>query len=285
MPETTPTQFPPGPWPQPDDPDLSEAFPGIDQTGAEVLVRVPAERAATILLDGQEVVTLMTVGDHPRDLALGYLLNQGLLDPGETVLSIDVDRAAGRIAVTTGHLVDRDERLAGRLVRAGCGQGTSVGLAGAEIAVRSVPAAPLRTSWLHEILRRVNTAPSLYLAAGSIHGCVLAQGPEVLCYMEDVGRHNAIDKVAGWMARTGIPAADAILYTTGRLTAEMVMKVLRMGVPVAVSRSGFTTSGLDLGRRAGLLMVARARGKRFVVVSGAERMVFDRVPVEGGGGA
>jgi FdhD protein len=139
-----------------------------------------------------------------------------------------------------------------------------------------LPQTPFRTSWLYRLTSAINTTPSLYLEAGAIHGCVLAQGDKPLVYMEDVGRHNAVDKIAGWMFANRIDPADKVFYTTGRLTSEMVIKTVRMGIPVLVSRSGFTAWGVELARKAGLTLIGRARGKRFVALAGTDRIVFDQ---------
>jgi FdhD protein len=158
----------------------------------------------------------------------------------------------------------------------GCAQGTVFGDLMEALENVTLPKAELRTSWLYALTHRINTTPSLYLEAGAIHGCVLAHEDKPLVYMEDVGRHNAVDKIAGWMFKQGVPAHDKIFYTTGRLTSEMVIKTVRMGIPILVSRSGFTAWGVELARKANLTLVGRARGKRFVALAGEERIVFDQ---------
>ena len=264
--------------PRPDDPRLTEGVRGVDHTGAAIDVRVPVERTLTLYLNGQEIVTMMTINDHPEYLALGYLINQYMLKPGDVVTAVEYDDDLQVVVVRTEAGTRYEEKLKKRTLTSGCAQGTAFGdlLEAMEDIV--LPAAELRTSWLYRITKRVNTTPSIYLAAGSIHGCVLCREGDPVCYMEDVGRHNAVDKISGWMYRNGVDPADKIMYTTGRLTSEMVIKTVRMGIPVLVSRSGFTAWGVDLARKAGLTLVGRARGKRFIAVSGEDRIVFDLDP-------
>jgi FdhD protein len=262
----------------PADPRLTQAVAGIDHTGAPAESRVPMERPLTIYLNGTEIVTAMTIGDHPNELALGFLLNQAMLPDASAVTGIDHDAELGVVVVRTETVTDFQEKLRKRTQTSGCAQGTSFGDLMDSLEGIQLPATPLRTSELYALTHDINTMPSIYLEAGAIHGCVLAQGPRVLAYLEDVGRHNAVDKIAGWMALAGITPGDKLLYTTGRLTSEMVIKTVRMGVPILVSRSGFTAWGVDLARQAGLTLIGRARGKRFLALSGAERIVFDADP-------
>jgi FdhD protein len=262
----------------PKDPRLTRAVAGIDHTGAAAEGRVPEERALTIYLNGQEIVTAMTIGDHPEFLALGFLLNQGMLTRSDTVSAVDFDEELMVVVVRTAARTDFEEKLRKRTQTSGCAQGTTFGDLMERLEGITLPPTKLRTSALYRLLHQVNTMPSIYLEAGAIHGCVLAEGDRPLAYFEDVGRHNAVDKLAGWMWREGITPDDKILYTTGRLTSEMVIKTVRMGIPALVSRSGFTAWGVDLARQAGLTLIGRARGKRFLAVSGAERIVFDADP-------
>ena len=181
------------------------------------------------------------------------------------------------MVVRTRRQTDFEAKLRKRTQTSGCAQGTVFGDLMEELDhVRLDPAARVRTSWLYQLTRKINTSPSLYLKAGAIHGCVLAQQDKVLVYMEDVGRHNAVDKIAGYMFLNKIRPEDKIFYTTGRLTSEMVIKTVRMGIPILVSRSGFTAWGVELARKANLTLIGRARGKRFVALSGADRIVFDQ---------
>jgi FdhD protein len=262
--------------PDPLDPRLSEAVTGIDQAGNSVQTRVVVERPLTLYLNAREIVTMMTIGDHPEYLALGYLLNQGMLTAQDEVTSIDYDPEIDVVVVRTPQATDFEDKLRKKTLTSGCAQGTAFGDLLEAIETATLPHAELRTSWLYALTHQINVTPSLYLEAGAIHGCVLCRRDQPLVYMEDVGRHNAVDKVAGYMFRHGLPGGDKIFYTTGRLTSEMVIKTVRMGIPILVSRSGFTAWGVELARKAGLTLIGRARGKRFISLSGAERIVFDQ---------
>ena len=262
--------------PDPDDERLSEAVDGIDQSGAAVETRVVAERPLTLYLNGQEIVTMMTIGDHPDLLATGYLRNQGMLADDDVITEIEHDEELEVVVVRTERQTDFEEKMKKKVRTSGCAQGTMFGdvMAGFD-AVELSKTARIKTSWLYELTKKINQTPSLYLTAGAIHGCVLCEGDNPLVYMEDVGRHNAVDKIAGWMWLNKVPAADKIFYTTGRLTSEMVIKTVMMEIPILVSRSGFTAWGVELAKKAGLTLIGRARGKRFVALSGHERIVFD----------
>jgi FdhD protein len=262
--------------PNPADPRLTERVSGVDQTGAPVTTSVTVERALTIYLNAQEIVTAMTIGDYPDYLAIGYLLNQNMLRADDVVTGVDYDEDLAVAVVRTERQTDYEEKMKKRVQTSGCAQGTVFGDLMEVIEGANLPRAPLRTSWLYALTQAINTTPSLYLEAGAIHGCVLAQQDRPLVYMEDVGRHNAVDKIAGWMFQHRVAANDKIFYTTGRLTSEMVIKTVRMGIPILVSRSGFTAWGVELARKAGLTLIGRARGKRFVALAGEDRIVFDQ---------
>src|SRR6266513_42628 len=262
--------------PDPLDPRLTEGVRGTDQTGAPIEPRVTVVRALTIFLNSQEIVTAMTINDYPQYLALGYLLNQNMLLADDVVTGIDYDEELGVVVVRTKRKTDYEKKLKKKVQTSGCAQGTVFGDLMEALENVQLPAAELRTSWLYALAQSINTTPSIYLEAGAIHGCVLAQADRALVYMEDVGRHNAVDKIAGWMFKHGVPAHDKIFYTTGRLTSEMVIKTVRMGIPILISRSGFTAWGVELARKANLTLVGRARGKRFVALAGEERIVFDQ---------
>jgi len=264
--------------PDPSDPRLTERVSGIDQSGAAVTTSVTVERALTIYLNAQEIVTAMTIGDYPDYLAIGYLLNQNMLQPDDIVTGVDHDEDLAVAVVRTERQTDYEEKLKKKVQTSGCAQGTTFGDLMEVIEGAKLPAATLRTSWLYALTHTINTTPSLYLEAGAIHGCVLAREDRALVYMEDVGRHNAVDKIAGWMFQNRVPAHDKIFYTTGRLTSEMVIKTVRMGIPILVSRSGFTAWGVELARKAGLTLIGRASGKRFVALAGEDRIVFDQDP-------
>lgn len=284
-----PTADPAGPdgpavVPNPDDPRLTEAVTGIDHEGNRVETRVVVERPLTLYLNGQEIVTNMTIGDHPEYLAVGYLLNQNMLRADDRITGIDYDDDIETIVVRTERSTNFEEKLKKKVRTSGCAQGTVFGDLMEKFEDVSLPAeARLHTSWLYALTKAINTMPSLYLAAGAIHGCVLCQGDKPLIYMEDVGRHNAVDKIAGYMHLNGIAPDDKIFYTTGRLTSEMVIKTVQMGIPILVSRSGFTAWGVDLARQAGLTLIGRAKGRRFIALSGEERIVFDGAPPEAEG--
>ena len=262
--------------PDPLDPRLTERVAGIDRTGQPIETRVTVERALTIFLNAQEIVTAMTINDYPEYLALGYLINQHMLLPDDTVTGIDYDEELAVVVVRTKRKTDYEKKLKKKVQTSGCAQGTVFGDLMEALENVTLPHSVLRTSWLYALTHKINTTPSLYLEAGAIHGCVLAQEDRPLVYMEDVGRHNAVDKIAGWMFQHRIAAHDKIFYTTGRLTSEMVIKTVRMGIPILVSRSGFTAWGVELARKANLTLVGRARGKRFVALAGEQRIVFDQ---------
>ncbi len=262
--------------PTPDDPRLSVTVPGIDQTGAAIETAVVTERPLTLFLNAREIVTMMTIGDHPDLLAVGYLLNQNMLKPDDEITAIEHAEDIDTIVVRTKRQTDYEEKLRKKTQTSGCAQGTIFGDLMEEFdKIELDRNARLKTSWLYTLARKINTEPSLYLKAGAIHGCVLARQDRVLVYMEDVGRHNAVDKIAGYMFLNKIVPHDKIFYTTGRLTSEMVIKTVKMRIPILLSRSGFTAWGVDLANKAGLTLIGRARGKRFVALAGTGRIIFD----------
>jgi len=261
--------------PDPTDPRLTKRVSGVDHTGAAVETSVTVERPLTLYLNRQEIVTMMTILDRPEDLALGYLLNQGMLRPDAVVTGVDYDEDLGVVVVRTPERTDFEEKLRKKTLTSGCAQGTAFGDLMEGFAEVRLAKAELRTTWLYRLLHRINTLPTLYLEAGAIHGCALCVRDRPVVYMEDVGRHNAVDKIAGWMFRHRESPDDKIFYTTGRLTSEMVIKTVRMGIPILVSRSGFTAWGVELAKEAGLTLIGRCKGKRFVALAGQERIVFD----------
>jgi FdhD protein len=262
--------------PDPKDPRLTERVTGIDQTGASVDTAVTVERALTIFLNSQEIVTAMTIGDYPDYLAIGYLLNQHMQRADDVITGVDYDEELAVVVVRTKRKTNYEKKLKKKVQTSGCAQGTVFGDLMEALENVTLPDAELRTSWLYTLTHKVNTTPSLYLEAGAIHGCVLAERDRPLVYMEDVGRHNAVDKIAGWMFQHRVRPEDKIFYTTGRLTSEMVIKAVRMGIPILISRSGFTAWGVELARKANLTLIGRARGKRFVALAGESRIVFDQ---------
>jgi FdhD protein len=262
--------------PTPEDPRLSRLVPGIDHTGTEVITSVVTEKPLTLFLNAREIVTMMTIGDHPDLLAVGYLLNQNMLKDDDEITAIEHAVDIDTIVVRTKRQTDYEEKLRKKTQTSGCAQGTVFGDLMEEFdKIVLNPQARLKTSWLYTLTKKINTEPSLYLKAGAIHGCVLAQEDRVLVYMEDVGRHNAVDKIAGYMFLNKVRPDDKMFYTTGRLTSEMVIKTVKMRIPILLSRSGFTAWGVDLANKAGLTLVGRARGKRFVALAGTGRIVFD----------
>jgi FdhD protein len=266
--------------PDPADPRLTQQVSGRDQDGNLVDAAVVVERPLTLFLNGQEIVTMMTIGDYPDYLAVGYLLNQNMLHHDDEIEGVDYDDELEVVVVRTARETDYEDKLKKKTHTSGCAQGTAFGDLMEKFDEIDLPAdAKLKTSWLYELTKKINTSPSLYLEAGAIHGSVLCHEGRPLIYMEDVGRHNAVDKIAGYMLLHGIDAADKIFYTTGRLTSEMVIKTVQMGIPILVSRSGFTAWGVDLAREANLTLIGRARGKRFLALAGEGRIVYD---TEGG---
>ncbi len=265
--------------PHPEDPRLTRRVDGVDQDGQAIETSVPVERPLTLFLNSREIVTMMTIGDYPDYLAVGYLINQNMLGPGDEITAIDYDEEIDTVVVRTRKETDFEDKLKKKTLTSGCAQGTVFGdvLESFET-IELDKDAQVRTSWIYALAKKINTSPSLYLEAGAIHGCVLCEGDRPLIYMEDVGRHNAIDKIAGYMHLKGVSPAGKMFYTTGRLTSEMVIKCVQMGVPILISRSGFTAWGVELARTVGLTLVGRAKGKRFIALSGAERIVYDADP-------
>ncbi|WP_229836862.1 formate dehydrogenase accessory sulfurtransferase FdhD [Aliiroseovarius zhejiangensis] len=264
--------------PLPADPRLTRAVDGFDETGAPVHVSVVEERPLTIFLNKREIVTAMTIGDYPEYLALGFLRNQGMLSDDDQITGVDYDEDIDTVVVRTEVVTDYEDKLARKTRTSGCAVGTVFGDMMEGLEGLTLPAAPLKTSWLYALAQKINRTPSLYLEAGAIHGTVLCQEDRPLVYMEDVGRHNAVDKVAGWMLSESVTGADKILYTTGRLTSEMVIKTAQMGIPVLVSRSGFTAWGVEIAREVGLTLIGRMRGQRFTCLSGEDRLIRDMDP-------
>ncbi|EAR50376.1 formate dehydrogenase accessory protein FdhD [Oceanicola granulosus HTCC2516] len=261
--------------PDPDGPRLTRALTGHDETGRAVEARVIEERPLTIFLNGREIVTAMTIGDYPEYLALGFLKNQGMLASGTAITGVEFDEELETVVVRTAAETDFEAKLQKKTRTSGCAVGTVFGDMMEGLEGLTLPPLEVRTSELYALSQRINRTPSLYLEAGAIHGTVLCRGARPLVYMEDVGRHNAVDKVAGWMLSEGVGAADKLLYTTGRLTSEMVIKCALMGIPALASRSGFTAWGVEIARQVGLTLVGRLKGRRFLCLSGEERLVRD----------
>lgn len=262
--------------PDPNDPRLSRAVEGVDETGQPKAISVIEERPLTIYLNSQEIVTAMTIGDHPEYLALGFLLNQGMLTARDQVTGIDYDEELEVAVVRTAGMTNVEDKLEKKTRTSGCAVGTVFGDMMAGLEGLSLPDTPVHTSTFYDLSFQINHTPSLYMETGAIHGTALCQDRQILAYMEDVGRHNAVDKIAGWMHQNNISAQDKVLYTTGRLTSEMVIKTSLMGIPTLISRSGFTAWGVDIARQVGLTLIGRMRGRKFTCLSGQHRLVYDQ---------
>jgi len=267
--------------PDPDHPKLTERVQGVDQLGEKIETSVTVERPLTLFLNAREIVTMMTICDYPEYLAVGYLVNQNMISDDDEITSIDYEEDIETVVVRTTSETDFEDKLTKKTLTSGCAQGTQFGDMMEKFDTVTLPEnAVVKTSWLYALTHKINTVPSLYLGAGAIHGCVLCQNDRPLIYMEDVGRHNAVDKIAGYMFMHKISGVDKIFYTTGRLTSEMVIKTVQMGIPILVSRSGFTAWGVQLARQIGMTLIGRARGKRFMALSGDGRIEFDMMPDE-----
>lgn len=264
--------------PDPQAPRLTRAVRGVDHDGLETTIRVVEERPLTIYLNSQEIVTAMTIGDYPEYLALGFLRNQRMLRDDDEIERVDYDEELETVVVRTKRKTDYEDKMRRKTRTSGCAVGTVFGDMMEGLEGVTLPQTQVRTSWLYALSSKINRTPSLYLDAGAIHGTVLCQGDRPLVYMEDVGRHNAVDKIAGWMLSEGISADDKILYTTGRLTSEMVIKTAMMGIPVLASRSGFTAWGVEIAEQIGLTLVGRMKGRRFICLSGEDRLIRDADP-------
>ena len=268
---------------------LTRAVEVVNEHGQTRQLEIPAERPLTVYVDKRELVTLMTLGAHPEWLVLGYLLNQRLIRAATEVESITVDWEVGAAAVKTHHgIADLSEKTAKRVVTTGCGQGSVFGDLMTDVDSIALPEATLTQSALYGIVNTIRLHDSVYKAAGSVHGCALFQGDTLLMFVEDVGRHNAIDAIAGWMAlqpsdssaespqqRSGLRADNKVFYTTGRLTSEMVIKSAQMGVPIVISRSGITQMGHAVAQRLNLCAIGRATNKRFLCFSAPQRLVLE----------
>ncbi|WP_432257945.1 formate dehydrogenase accessory sulfurtransferase FdhD [Cupriavidus sp. TMH.W2] len=252
---------------------LIEEVEVVDEQGRVRAAYLPGERPLTVYLDKRELVTLMTLGGAPEHLVLGYLRNQRLVESIEDIAAVQVDWETESAAVTTRNGVDRiEERTARRVVTTGCGQGTVFGSLLDEVdSIRLPVGATLDQDTLYGIIDTIRLQQSVYKQAGSVHGCALFQGTELLMFVEDVGRHNAVDAIAGRMWLEGMTGGDKIFYTTGRLTSEMVIKGAQMGIPFLLSRSGVTQMGYQMARRVNLTLFARCTGKHFLLYTGRER--------------
>ena len=256
--------------------NLTESIECLNESGENIRLPVVKEIPLTIYLNKQEIVTAMTLGDMPDLLAVGYLLNQNMLKRDDVISGIDYDEDLQVVIVRTERKTNYEKKMEKKIRTSGCAVGTVYGdIMDDFSSVNLDKKTKIKTSWIYTISKKVNTRPSLYLKAGALHGCVLCQKDSPLIYVEDVGRHNAVDKIAGWMFLNKENANDKIFYTTGRLTSEMVIKTVQMGIPILISRSGFTESGVKLARQAGLTLIGRAKGKRMIIANGVDRVNFD----------
>ena len=255
---------------------LTKEIDGINEAGETIKLPVVNEVPLTIYLNKQEIVTAMTLGDMPDLLAVGYLLNQNMLKRNDVISEVTYDEELQVVIVRTKRKTNYEKKLEKKIRTSGCAVGTVYGdIMNDFSSINLSKTTKIKTSWIYSISKKVNNRPSLYLKAGALHGCVLCKKNSPLIYVEDVGRHNAIDKIAGWLFLNKEDASDKIFYTTGRLTSEMIIKTVQMGIPILISRSGFTESGVALAKQAGLTLIGRAKGKRMIIANGIERVVFD----------
>ena len=256
--------------------DLTKSIDCFNETGEQIKLPVVTEIPLTIYLNKQEIVTAMTLGDMPELLAVGYLLNQKMLKSEDIISEINYDKELQVVVVRTNRKTNYEKKMEKKIRTSGCAVGTVYGEIMDDFSSINLDKnSKIKTSWIYTLSKKINTRPSLYLKAGALHGCVLCKKDSPLLYVEDVGRHNAVDKIAGWMFLNNETANDKIFYTTGRLTSEMVIKTVQMGIPILISRSGFTASGVKLAKEAGLTLIGRAKGKRIIIANGIERVVFD----------
>ncbi|MBC8211345.1 MAG: formate dehydrogenase accessory sulfurtransferase FdhD [Gammaproteobacteria bacterium] len=260
--------------------DSTSEVIGLNEFNEEVNGNIAVERALTIYLDKREIVTLMTLGNHPELLILGWLHNQRIVRDIHQLKSIQVDWETESVAITTHSKVDDlDNKLNHKTVTTGCGQGTVYGNLMEELDKIRLARPRLKQSMIYQLLDTLNAHNEIYQRAGAVHGCALCQNTHIELFIEDVGRHNAVDAIAGHMWLNRLSGADKVFYTTGRLTSEMVIKVALMGIPVLLSRSGATQMGLDIARKMGVVLIARAKGKHFMVYNGHQDIDFDAIPV------
>ena len=259
--------------PKINDTNLTKNIFGYDENLKKKLINVIEEKPLTLYLNDQEIVTMMTINDFPKFLSIGYLLNQNMISKKTKIEAVDYEADLRVIVIRTKQKTDFEIKLRKKTITSGCAQGTLFGdVMESFDKIKLSKRTFIKKDWIYDLSKKINNTPSLYLKAGAIHGCVLCHKNTPLLYMEDVGRHNAIDKIAGYMFLNKIKPNDKIFYTTGRLTSEMIIKSVNMRIPVVISRSGFTASGVELARRADLTLIGRAKGKRFTVLSGEKRI-------------
>ena len=258
------------------DNNLTKKVYGINEINETINIDVVTEKPLTIYLNSQEIVTTMTLGDMPKELSVGYLLNQNMINKKDTIENIDYDEDLDVVIIRTKRKTNYEKKLSKKIRTSGCAIGTVYGdMMETFYDIKLNVHAKIKSSWMMKISKAITEIPSLYLKAGAIHGCALCLKDEVLAYVEDVGRHNAVDKIAGWMFLNNIEGKDKIFYTTGRLTSEMIIKTVQMQIPILLSRSGFTESGVNLANEANLSLIGRMKGKRFILLSGSHRVIYD----------
>ena len=255
---------------------LTKKVSGINELNEPIDIDVVTEKPLTIYLNSQEIVTTMTLGDMPKELSVGYLLNQNMINRKDVIEAIDYDEDIEVVIVRTKRKTNYEKKLSKKIRTSGCAVGTVYGdMMEIFYDIRLNDETKVKSSWMRKISKNITEVPSLYLKAGAIHGCALCLNDNILAYVEDVGRHNAVDKIAGWMFLNNIEGNDKIFYTTGRLTSEMIIKTVQMEIPILLSRSGFTESGVNLANEANLSLIGRMKGKRFILLSGSHRVIYD----------
>mgnify|MGYP001205945936 FL=1 len=259
-----------------DDNKLTKKVSGINELNEPIDIDVVTEKPLTIYLNSQEIVTTMTLGDMPKELSVGYLLNQNMINRKDVIEEIDYDEDIDVVIVRTKRKTNYEKKLSKKIRTSGCAVGTVYGdMMEIFYDIKLNDETKIKSSWMRKISKNIIEVPSLYLKAGAIHGCALCLNDNILAYVEDVGRHNAVDKIAGWMFLNNIEGNDKIFYTTGRLTSEMIIKTVQMEIPILLSRSGFTESGVNLANEANLSLIGRMKGKRFILLSGRHRVIYD----------
>ena len=259
-----------------DDNKLTKKVSGINELNKPIDIDVVTEKPLTIYLNSQEIVTTMTLGDMPKELSVGYLLNQNMINRKDVIEEIDYDEDIDVVIVRTKRKTNYEKKLSKKIRTSGCAVGTVYGdMMEIFYDIKLNDETKIKSSWMRKISKNIIEVPSLYLKAGAIHGCALCLNDNILAYVEDVGRHNAVDKIAGWMFLNNIEGNDKIFYTTGRLTSEMIIKTVQMEIPILLSRSGFTESGVNLANEANLSLIGRMKGKRFILLSGRHRVIYD----------
>lgn len=259
-----------------DDNKLTKKVSGINELNEPIDIDVVTEKPLTIYLNSQEIVTTMTLGDMPKELSVGYLLNQNMINRKDVIEDIDYDEDIDVVVVRTKRKTNYEKKLSKKIRTSGCAVGTVYGdMMEIFYDIKLNNETKIKSSWMRKISKNIIEVPSLYLKAGAIHGCALCLNDNILAYVEDVGRHNAVDKIAGWMFLNNIEGNDKIFYTTGRLTSEMIIKTVQMEIPILLSRSGFTESGVNLANEANLSLIGRMKGKRFILLSGRHRVIYD----------